>query len=361
MGCLKLAYRTNDTALKVVHRKYVRSGNSCTEAYSYGFNSQEKVDEISGSGNHNTAEFWEYDTRLGARWNLDPVTEPSISPYATNEDNPIKNDDLNGDCPNCKVEGKASVTLTFGTKGQSRINFAAGIGASKTNGNFMSGANLSLNLYSGGPGTTQGATGQSSFGAAITLGLSGTYGSGSGRPTDLNMFNSTTISGITNNFDKSATIGTNLTYNNATGFNRAAGYAGKLGGVTATINEDFSFFSKGGLIASGKDEGETGGGFLGYTFKNGTSLFAGTEIFTGRPTGYPKVGDGTGYVLQPNEKQYALNVGRSFLKVENAQNFGSIRFDYSGKSQMWMQNGIHNVMKIDHFKSSAENSFQVTR
>ena len=40
--------------------------------YKYGFNGQERDVEISGNGNLNTAEFWEYDCRLGRRWNLDP-------------------------------------------------------------------------------------------------------------------------------------------------------------------------------------------------------------------------------------------------------------------------------------------------
>ena len=33
--------------------------------------------------------FWEYDTRLGRRWNLDPVDQVSISNYAVNKLNPI--------------------------------------------------------------------------------------------------------------------------------------------------------------------------------------------------------------------------------------------------------------------------------
>ena len=41
--------------------------------YRFSFNGQEKDDEISGTGNTMTAQFWEYDTRLGRRWNLDPV------------------------------------------------------------------------------------------------------------------------------------------------------------------------------------------------------------------------------------------------------------------------------------------------
>ncbi len=47
-----------------------------SETYRFGFNTQEKTDEIAGPGNHNTATFWEYDGRLGRRWNIDPVVKP---------------------------------------------------------------------------------------------------------------------------------------------------------------------------------------------------------------------------------------------------------------------------------------------
>ena len=67
--------------------------------YKFGFNGQEKVNEIAGIGNHTTALFWEYDTRLGRRWNRDPEEKnfPSLSPYATNNNNPIQYTDPNGD------------------------------------------------------------------------------------------------------------------------------------------------------------------------------------------------------------------------------------------------------------------------
>ena len=65
--------------------------------YRFGFNGQEKVDEVSGIGNHNTARFWEYDTRLGRRWNLDPKPQISISDYAVFADNPILFSDPLGD------------------------------------------------------------------------------------------------------------------------------------------------------------------------------------------------------------------------------------------------------------------------
>lgn len=72
-----------------------RHGNST--GYRYGFNTQEKVDEISGNGNHNTAFFWEYDTRTGRRWNRDPKPNLSISLYAAFANNPILHNDVLGD------------------------------------------------------------------------------------------------------------------------------------------------------------------------------------------------------------------------------------------------------------------------
>jgi hypothetical protein len=67
------------------------------EGYRFGFNTQEKTDEISGAGNHTTALYWEYDSRLGRRWNLDPVYNSDISRYTANGNNPNYFRDPNGD------------------------------------------------------------------------------------------------------------------------------------------------------------------------------------------------------------------------------------------------------------------------
>jgi hypothetical protein len=71
-----------------------RSFSSST--YRYGFNTQEKVEEL-GDG-HYTAEFWEYDGDLGVRENLDPDFKsiPGRSPYEINFDNPILFQDPTG-------------------------------------------------------------------------------------------------------------------------------------------------------------------------------------------------------------------------------------------------------------------------
>ncbi len=67
-----------------------------SDFYRRGFNGQEKTDEISGSGNHTTATFWEYDTRLGRRWNTDHVVKEWESPYSCFRNNPIYFIDHNG-------------------------------------------------------------------------------------------------------------------------------------------------------------------------------------------------------------------------------------------------------------------------
>jgi hypothetical protein len=71
--------------------------NASGFAYRYGFNGQEKVDEIAGVGNHNSALYWEYDTRLGRRWNVDPVDQIDVSNYAVMFCDPINISDEMGD------------------------------------------------------------------------------------------------------------------------------------------------------------------------------------------------------------------------------------------------------------------------
>ena len=72
--------------------------NYNADRYRFGFNGQEKDDEITGgAGSHYTATFWEYDSRTGRRWNLDPVVKPWQSGYLTFAGNPILMVDPNGD------------------------------------------------------------------------------------------------------------------------------------------------------------------------------------------------------------------------------------------------------------------------
>jgi RHS repeat-associated protein len=74
---------TDYYAFGMVFREYA------SKSYRYGFNGQEQDNEIVGSGNIYTAEYWQYDSRLGRRWNIDPIIKKWESPYACFGDNPI--------------------------------------------------------------------------------------------------------------------------------------------------------------------------------------------------------------------------------------------------------------------------------
>ncbi len=76
---------------------YPIASRSYNSGYRYGFNGQEKDNEVYGDGKSYTAEFWQYDSRLGRRWNVDPKPNISLSPYSCFANNPIVYCDLKGD------------------------------------------------------------------------------------------------------------------------------------------------------------------------------------------------------------------------------------------------------------------------
>ncbi len=57
--------------------------------YRYFFNGQEGDNEVLGEVANFTAEFWQYDSRLGRRWNLDWIYKPFASNYAAFANNPV--------------------------------------------------------------------------------------------------------------------------------------------------------------------------------------------------------------------------------------------------------------------------------
>ncbi|AFM02589.1 hypothetical protein Fleli_0081 [Bernardetia litoralis DSM 6794] len=65
------------------------------EEYRFGFNTQEKSTEL-GEDTY-TAEFWQYDSKIARRWNVDPVVKHYESSYAAFCGNPIYLIDIKGD------------------------------------------------------------------------------------------------------------------------------------------------------------------------------------------------------------------------------------------------------------------------
>lgn len=85
------------------------------------FNSQRKSLEIGADAQ--TAQFWEYNSDVAIRWNVDPLIKnfPNFSPYAILRGNPIKYNDHTGAAPSSPIydkKGKFLGTDDQGFKGQ---------------------------------------------------------------------------------------------------------------------------------------------------------------------------------------------------------------------------------------------------
>jgi hypothetical protein len=80
--------------------------NKGVDKYPFSWNTQMKLNEVAGTGNHYTAQFWEYSPRLGRRWNLDPVVKPWRSSYDVLDNSPIWKVDPDGDDDFFSTSGK---------------------------------------------------------------------------------------------------------------------------------------------------------------------------------------------------------------------------------------------------------------
>lgn len=90
----------------------VNRGYSSGVKYKYGFNTKEKDDEVAGDGNIYTAKFWQYDSRLGRRFNMDPLSDESRSFYLCLGNNPIAFNDILGLTETPTLTGKKEDSVT---------------------------------------------------------------------------------------------------------------------------------------------------------------------------------------------------------------------------------------------------------
>jgi RHS repeat-associated protein len=86
---------------------------SSPNIYRYGQGGQEKDTDI-GEGLY-TAEYWEYDSRLGRRWNIDPILKPWISGYSCLSNSPIIMIDPKGDDDYFNADGTYKESNGTGT------------------------------------------------------------------------------------------------------------------------------------------------------------------------------------------------------------------------------------------------------
>ena len=75
----------------------VPNRNYSSPSYRYGFQGQEKDDEISGNGNSSTSFFRQFNLRLGRAFSLDPVQRAGQTMYSLMSNNPMIMVDPRGD------------------------------------------------------------------------------------------------------------------------------------------------------------------------------------------------------------------------------------------------------------------------
>ena len=113
----------NDTTLPYHAFGMEMPGRKWTASnYRYSHNGHEKEEEIFSGAN--SAEFWMYDSRIGRRWEMDPIVKSWESPYACFYGNPIYFADplgLDGDGDKNKAGGdggKGGAKGSAGDKGE---------------------------------------------------------------------------------------------------------------------------------------------------------------------------------------------------------------------------------------------------
>ena len=102
----------------------VPNRHSSSDSYRYGFQGQEKDDEIKGEGNSLDFEFRMFDSRLGKFLSLDPLTKsyPWNSPYAFSENRVIDGIDLEGKEFSARREGDGwIVSIKFKIVNESKL------------------------------------------------------------------------------------------------------------------------------------------------------------------------------------------------------------------------------------------------
>ena len=104
-----------------------------TDWYRYGFNGMEKDDEVKGRGNDYTTAFRKYDARLGRWLSVDPKWSlfPGQSPYAGMDNNPVVNNDPEGDCTICDQLEKFGIIFDRGFLGRDLIEIKRDISVSE--------------------------------------------------------------------------------------------------------------------------------------------------------------------------------------------------------------------------------------
>jgi RHS repeat-associated protein len=359
------------------------------QEYTYGFNGQEQDTELY-EGSY-TAEFWQYDSRLGKRWNKDPVVDPSESSYATNKNNPIKNSDPNGDCSTCpKPSGSFSLKLSYtfgGDRKTSNFNFgvAGNLSANGSIGNALVQGSLNASYMVTNGGITQPFGERNKIRSELIVSHVINIGVGSGAPVSVNYLHNNATTSLSNPIKYSATYSLNNHFTSDGRGQTTATYGVRVGKVSLNVLEDIGYW----LGADGKDRYWTGSGNLNFQANNGDVFTLGTDTYTGESInessdkldggfGDTEIG---GVITSPGKHKgenfywanqgqldgntgfyQSLNNAQTFLQMNTAYGL-DVRMTTTGPMNFWSQNLIHDNLPqpFHHFKPArSKNEFEVT-
>jgi RHS repeat-associated protein len=330
--------------------------NGSSSAYRYGFQGQEKDDEIKGgSGNSLNYTFRMHDPRIGRFFAVDPLTKkyPHNSPYAFSENHVINSIELEGLENFIAIYGGA-IKVGFNSKGKLQMNTAGivSIGITGVPG-IQPEITTNINLYSGGLGSSGNS---SSLNIDIGISAFATIGFGNTVFSTTALYNQSTSSLIPNSFGASLTYGKSFSYNSETNRTNTYGFTNLklayLGLSYSNDNEDFPTYG------SGKDEGWTGNGGLSVFGKNfeatiGYGSFSGSGFFNidGENKPAPLNLKGTGlsnkdgslfYDQSPHER--SLNKSSLFAKLKVGNRTFEVGIDCDGCVQKKIHTSINNPL-----------------
>lgn len=132
----------------------VPNRHESTDSYRYGFQGQEKDDELKGEGNSVNFKYRMHDPRAGRFFAIDPLTKqyPWNSPYAFSENNVIQYIELEGlekrlpklptDAPVFRKDKNVSVLLRVGNALTNTVNFGANNTVTLVHNMFFDAADL---------------------------------------------------------------------------------------------------------------------------------------------------------------------------------------------------------------------------
>lgn len=284
--------------------------------------------------------------------------------------------ELEGLEPNIDLNIQAGLQINFGNKGNSNLRGFIGLNATLGSGSTQGNFGVGLGGYSGGLGTNQGTTGNSSFNLDLNLSAGTTFGRGVGKSMQVNNYYQGSGISIQNSYQRSFSAGFVGTLSSNMGVqkgrNQVSGYLGaKFGGNTtlSTYNDIFSG-------PFNNDSYWTGGFETKFQFDENTNISLTYDGFTGaRPEAdrlgnyeFYKLDDGFKYYGKKGSPENGFNNGQTMLKISNTNySFGIGHVGNGVFNGQWLQNRIHdnwpiyNPFKwrsapINRFENSAKES-----